>query len=267
MTGWRGWADAMAAIVLLDQMRRIELRRLTEDNGFGLPQGEADGWARFTGLAIPHMLLVVPTADGGWLVGMAHAGVMETMTADHPADAVPRPDGGVAVAVAELGPMIRRMARLARSLPTAPLDTFVAQTGAMPRTTEAERLVVQRVGQDVFRAALLDFWNARCPLTGIAHPRLLRASHMKPWANCDTDAERLDVYNGLLLAAHLDAAFDAGLISFEMEGSLVVSPALSSEDIDRLGLPNLPLLQGLRPRHEPYLTHHRDIVFQAAISD
>ena len=213
------------------------------------------------------MLLVVPTADGGWLVGMAHAGVMETVTADHPADAVPRPDGGIAVSVEELGPMIRRMARLARSLPTAPLDTFVEQARALPKTTEAERQVVQRVGQGVFRAALLDFWNSQCPLTGIAHPRLLRASHMKPWANCDTDAERLDVHNGLLLAAHLDAAFDAGLISFEMEGSLVVSPALSGEDIDRLGLPVLPPLQGLRPRHEPYLTHHRDVVFQATIND
>ena len=156
---------------------------------------------------------------------------------------------------------------LAHSLPTAPLDTFVEQTRALPKTTEAERLVVQRVGQGVFRAALLDFWNARCPLTGIAHPRLLRASHMKPWANCDTDAERLDVHNGLLLAAHLDAAFDAGLISFEMEGSLVVSPTLPSEDIHRLGLPHLPLLQGLRPRHEPYLTHHRDVVFQGKIDD
>ncbi len=140
------------------------------------------------------------------------------------------------------------------------------QTRALPKTTEAERLVVQRVGQDVFRAALLDFWNARCPLTGITHPRLLRASHMKPWADCDTDAERLDVHNGLLLAAHLDAAFDAGLISFEMDGSLAVSPALANEDIDRLGLPVLPPLQGLRSRHEPYLTYHRDIVFQATIN-
>ena len=267
MTGWRGWADVMADVILLDPMRRIELRRLTEDNGFGLPQGEADGWACFTGLAIPHTLHVASASDGNWLVGMAHAGVMETVMVDHPADAVPRPDGGIAVAVADLGPMIRRMANLARSLPNAPLDTFVAQTRTLPRTTEAERLVVQRVGQDVFRAALLDFWNARCPLTGIAHPRLLRASHMKPWADCDTDAERLDVHNGLLLAAHLDAAFDAGLISFEMDGSLAVSPTLAAEDIDRLGLPVLPLLQGLLPRHGPYLSYHRGVVFQASIND
>lgn len=267
MTGSKGSAETMVAVVPLDPMRRIELQRLTEDNGFGLPQGDIDSWAQFTGLAIPNLLHVAHTTDGRWLVGMAHAGVMETVMADHPAEAVPRPDGGVAVVVDELGPIIRRMARLARSLPTAPLDTFVAQTRSMPKTTEAERLVVQRVGQDVFRAALMDFWNARCPLTGISHPRLLRASHMKPWADCNTDAERLDVHNGLLLAAHLDAAFDAGLITFEMDGSLVVSPALANEDIDRLGLPSLPQLEGLRPRHEPYLAHHRDIVFQTASSE
>jgi len=90
---------------------------------------------------------------------------------------------------------------------------------------------------------------------------------MKPWAACDTDAERLDVHNGLLLAAHLNAAFDAGLISLEMDGSIVVSPALPETDVDRLALRELPPLQGLRPRHEPYLKHHRDIVFQPAISD
>jgi putative restriction endonuclease len=254
----------MAAIVPLDQMQHIELQRLTEDNGFGLSQGEADGWARYTGLAIPHLLQVARSAEGGWLVSIAHAGVMETLTADYPAEATSCPDVGIAIGVKYLGPMIRRIAQLARSLPTAPHDTFVARTSALPKSTEAERLVVQRVGQDVFRSALLDYWNSSCPLSGIVHPRLLRASHMKPWADCDTDAERLDPFNGLLLAAHLDAAFDAGLISFRMDGSLIISPAFSDEDINRLGLPDLPPLQGLRPRHEPYLTHHRTIVYQAA---
>ncbi len=82
-----------------------------------------------------------------------------------------------------------------------------------------------------------------------------------------TDAERLDVHNSLLLAAHLDAAFNAGLITFEMDGSLVVSPALADEDNDRLGLPGLLPLQGLGPHHEPYLACHRNVVFQAAIND
>ena len=77
----------MAAIFPLDPLRRIELERLTEDNGFGLPQGEADGWARFTGLAIQYPLHVARTADGHWLAGIAHAGVMEAVTTDYPAEA------------------------------------------------------------------------------------------------------------------------------------------------------------------------------------
>jgi hypothetical protein len=61
----------------------------------------------------------------------------------------------------------------------------------------------------------MDYWGGRRAITGCAEPLLLRGSHIKPWTQCETDAERLDVYNGLLLAAHLDAAFDAGLIDFD----------------------------------------------------
>ena len=78
-----------------------------------------------------------------------------------------------------------------------------------PCTTEAERWVIQRIGQDVFRSALMDYWNGRCPLTGITDPALLRASHIVPWSDCN-DEQRLDVHNGLLLSALWDAAFDCG---------------------------------------------------------
>lgn len=239
-------------------LQRLEVQRLTEDNGFGLPQAETGGWAAFKGLSIPHTLWITP-AGPEWLIGIAHAGVMEAVTADIAAAPTRRPDDGPAVAVDELGPMIRRMARLARSLPTAPLEAFLAQSKTLPSSTEMERLAVQRIGQSIFRDALLDFWSGRCPLTGITHPRLLRASHMKPWKDA-TDAERLDVHNGLLLAAHLDAAFDAGLITFSDDGTLQVSNNLQPGDRDRLGLACLPPLTGLRPQHVPYLAHHRACV-------
>jgi hypothetical protein len=51
-------------------------------------------------------------------------------------------------------------------------------------------------------------------VTGLAITELLRASHIKPWAARDTDAERLDVFNGLLLAPHCDALFARGFITF-----------------------------------------------------
>jgi hypothetical protein len=88
---------------------------------------------------------------------------------------------------------------LRASLPDAPLRAFQVKVKDLPRTTEVERLVVQRIGQDIFRASLMDYWQGRCPLTGIANPDLLRSSHVIPWSESGSDAQRLDVHNGLLL--------------------------------------------------------------------
>jgi len=109
----------------------------------------------------------------------------------------------------------------------------------MPRTTEADRCVIQRVGQDLFRQGLLAFWESRCAITGLAVPELLRASHIKPWAACDTDATRLDFFNGLLLALQLDAVFDQGFITIADSGEVIVSPGLNhpARQLLRLGSP------------------------------
>ena len=72
----------------------------------------------------------------------------------------------------------------------------------------------------------MNYWSGACAVTGVAEPSLLRASHIIPWAKCESDEERLNVYNGLLLAAHLDAAFDAGLISFEDDGRIILLHSL-----------------------------------------
>jgi putative restriction endonuclease len=142
-------------------------------------------------------------------------------------------------------------------LPIEPLRVFEAQTRNLPRTTEAERLVVQRVGQDVFREALLSYWGGCCAVTGVADPRLLRASHIKPWAKCNTDAERLDVYNGLLLAAHVDAAFDAALISFDDEGAIIFSSHFAQGDRHALGVHAHLALRRVGIGHLPNLAWHR----------
>lgn len=109
--------------------------------------------------------------------------------------------------------LLRRAFQLSKALPNELLHTFEKQVASLPKTTEAERLIVQRVGQNLFRDGLLDLWEGRCAVTELSVHALLRASHIKPWADCETDAERLDVYNGILLAPHLDAAFDRGFSS------------------------------------------------------
>jgi predicted restriction endonuclease len=91
---------------------------------------------------------------------------------------------------------------------------------------------------------------------------LLRASHIKPWADCDTNAERLDVYNGILLAPHLDAAFDNGLVTFDDNGVLVVSDVLDSEARTALGLDTPLRMKQIAKGHRLYLHWHRERVFR-----
>jgi hypothetical protein len=158
--------------------------------------------------------------------------------------------------------LLRRAFQLSRTLPDALLRVFQSQVSKLPRATEAERLVVQRVGQDIFRRGLLEYWDGRCAVTGLSVPDLLRASHIKPWAQCESDAERLDVFNGILLAPHLDAVFDAGFISVAEDGSVLVSSALPGDARAILGLKSPLKLQGLHHSHERYLLWHRARVFQ-----
>jgi putative restriction endonuclease len=167
--------------------------------------------------------------------------------------------GGFVIDVPDLHAAVRRLFELSRSLPSAPLGRFHENTRSLPVRTEIERLVVQRIGQDIFREALMDFWSGRCAVTGLDQPELLRASHMKPWTDCASDAERLDPFNGLLLAAHWDAAFDCGLVSFADDGAVHLSGKLSEEARNLLlrAPSSPPRIFGLRFGHMPYLQHHR----------
>lgn len=122
--------------------------------------------------------------------------------------------------------------------------------------------MVQRVGQDLFRQGLLDLWEGRCAVTGLAVPELLRASHIKPWVDCESDAERLDVYNGILLAPHLDAAFDRGFITVADDGAIVVSDGLDFDARSILTLDQSLRVSGLMEGHRAYLPWHRDRVFK-----
>jgi len=68
----------------------------------------------------------------------------------------------------------------------------------MFRGTEREQLVKQRIGQDVFREALFKYWKNCRAITTLDIPEMLKASHIKPWADCDSD--RLNIYNGFLIS-------------------------------------------------------------------
>lgn len=130
--------------------------------------------------------------------------------------------------------------------------------GAVMKEPETTRQAVidARRGQGRFRADLLHYWDGRCALTDVSRPELLRASHIKPWTG-SSDRERLDMFNGLLLAVHLDALFDRMLITFGDNGEMVVSQNLGDAERKAFGL----LLPARRPslstQHRAYLAHHR----------
>jgi putative restriction endonuclease len=77
-----------------------------------------------------------------------------------------------------------------------------------------------------------------------------------PWSECD-DAQQLDVHNGLLLSALWDAAFDAGLVSFADDGTVLASPKLSPASRRALVIESVPLLPNLREAHLTNLAVHR----------
>lgn len=127
--------------------------------------------------------------------------------------------------------------------------------------TEKEALVNARVGQGLFRQLVLQSWGNACAVTGSSVLYAIRASHIKPWRNANDD-ERLDPFNGLPLVANLDALFDAGLITFDDDGTLLVSKELEKTECLIFGLVEQSLRKAPPNESHEYLEYHRHNIFR-----
>jgi len=236
---------------------RTELQKAAFENGFRLEHGIQSGWVRYGSTTVAgDIWLAGASMVGPWLLSIGQPEIAAEMKLESRRDDGPGSATFVFEDLQGLYEGLDRAYRLSASLPDAPLRQFRAETRTLPRGTEAERLVVQRIGQNVFRDALTKYWNGRCPLSGITDVQLLRASHIIPWAECETDFLRLDVHNGLLLSALWDAAFDSGRVSIGDDGSILRSPTLSPEAIAALGSTPSCLI-GLTDAHRKNLIYHR----------
>jgi hypothetical protein len=238
---------------------RVEATKAAADNGYRIIGEIVQGWMGFGSTSAPCDIFIARSLAGPWLLSVEHTGVAQELSQTFAPANLPGPGVHTCLfqTLSELHHAIDRSYRLSISLPQIPLVNFEQQTSNLPRSTETERLVIMRVGQEIFRKALMEYWNGTCPLTGITDPALLRASHIVPWAECETDALRLNVYNGLLLSSLWDAAFDAGLVSFTADGVPLHSSMLSEGAALTFGLATHPVLQGLTPQHEALLKRHR----------
>ncbi len=237
---------------------RIEM--LANTSGFPISLGRDDFGYRFGGPGLNGKSVSIRWTRPDTLAMRVPSLVSLEMRKDAESTAPYAVDAVGLIIFGDAGPYadkaIRRAAALIRALPDTPLAAYREKTQSMPTATETERLAKQRIGQDIFRASLEDYWSGRCPITGIGDRALLRASHIKPWADCASDEERLDVYNGFLLAAHLDAAFDAALMTFDDEGPILLSRRLSEQATLLLknGEDHIRIAEG----HKQYLAQHRE---------
>lgn len=236
-----------------------ELRDAANEHGYRIAQGQAAGWLFFSSASAPGEIAVAATTNGmagPFFLSVAHPGAARELKAE-PAQPCAKGHSG-AFAFTDRGALFEAVSlvyRLSLSLPTLPYEEYLRDTAGLG-DTEADRVQKARIGQDRFRSALMDYWNAVCPLTGIREPALLKASHIIPWAECQTDQERLNVHNGLLLSALWDAAFDRGLITFDARGRAVPSPRLGRNAQEALGIATSPILV-LSDEHKSRLEWHR----------
>lgn len=145
-------------------------------------------------------------------------------------------------------------------------NEYESHAGIDVKTTATRRL-----NQDYFRKSLLELYDYRCCVTGLAAEPFLVASHIKPWSDSDPLTERTNVENGLLLNTLHDIAFDRGLITFSDSYEVVISRELRlmcasdtsgvvrwicDPQRNRISLPSTH-----RPKRE-YLEYHRDVIFK-----
>lgn len=243
---------------------RVELEQAAFNHGYRKSNGIADGWLWFkSDEGVPGEVALASGVgdDGGpWFLAVEHAGVGAKLREELSSELVDPPPARFSAAFvfptqSQLRAALSRAFHLARSLPSFPFVQFEAEVAQLGNT-EIELIVRQRIGQGYFRAALEDYWGGCCPLTGIRQRELLRASHIVPWAECKSDQERLSVHNGLLLAAHWDAAFDKGLVSFDDDGRVLVKNGLDAV-AERLLAPESIQPLTLDPVHREQLAWHR----------
>ncbi|RYD91699.1 MAG: HNH endonuclease, partial [Sphingobacteriales bacterium] len=98
-----------------------------------------------------------------------------------------------------------------------------------------------------------------CAVSGVRRLELLRASHIKPWACCNNE-ERLDPSNGILLSPVYDAAFDASLIAFAEDGTILLASDFSADEAAVAGIDRKAQIKLSDEKMQSYLFEHRTLM-------
>ena len=139
----------------------------------------------------------------------------------------------------------------------------------IPAGEYRESRMKQRVGQYFFRLAILNSYSNRCCITGMNEPRLLVASHIKPWNVSDEKTERTNPQNGLCLNALHDKAFDRGLITINSNYEIIISSQLKNTNMDQdtkgwfMKYDHREIIKPDKFLPDPkFIEYHNDVIFQ-----
>lgn len=131
------------------------------------------------------------------------------------------------------------------------LSTLVGQ--------EKEIITKARINQGLFRNIMLRKYK-HCCLCGITNENLLVASHIKPWSKSNKN-EKVSEYNGLLLCSMHDKLFDLGYISFNDDGTILVSNELNKVDRIFSNIDESRTIE-ITADNIPFIRYHRENIFR-----
>ncbi|HEY1682882.1 MAG TPA: HNH endonuclease [Candidatus Tumulicola sp.] len=251
---------------MIPPLAATRLRKIAVDNGFDLEEVPLDRWLPFASTKTPLRIWLSIGDSARPTAALSLSNVEQELSEYGNTSGLALPAGASGAIrtndFEQLHHLVRRAFQLSLLLPDGLLHRFEEETSNLLRSTEAERLVVLRIGQGIYRQGLIEYWKGRCAITGLETVEILRASHSKPWSDCTDDAERLDVFNGFLLAPHLDALFDGGFMTIDGAGLVIFSEALSQLARDTLGLKSVMRTSELTDAHRAYLAWHQQRIFR-----
>jgi hypothetical protein len=173
----------------------------------------------------------------------------------------------LSIANQELEEAIKDSPELDLKLVTPPPEDAIDSDLKVATTSERDALIKVRYGQGRFRDLLTQQHGMRCWMSGVESRALLIASHIKPWSLCHEDqSARGNPNNGLLLSALWDAAFDAGLVSFDERWRVITSPEIEQQGRYEQGLDDRSVLpeEFRNDERRKFLAFHRSEIFRSS---
>ena len=134
------------------------------------------------------------------------------------------------------------------------IDDSIHGSSSGGRDSYSQRLYKNQLEEEME----IKIGGVQCMLEGLAYPTLI-ASHIKPYIR-SSEVEAFDPNNGLLLSKNMDSLFDRGHISFEDDGTILISKDLDSALQNALKKYRLDE-RYINEQRITYLEYHRDNIF------